>query len=322
MEEKYIVTTEGLTKMYGRKAAAKDINIKIREGEIYGLIGRNGAGKTTIMRMLSGLSRPTKGTFSLFGMDIHELRRKNKPVGVLIEAPGIYPKMNAYDNMKIKVIAMGIKGDQDKYIKGLLELVGLADTGKKKAGSFSLGMRQRLGIALALVGDPKLIILDEPINGLDPQGIVEVRKLLATMRDEMKITVMISSHILEELGKLADSYGIIHNGKLIDEFTTEDLHERSGNYTFVNTDDNKKALEVIRKMGLEKCELDNDNMLRIKDTLSLEKNVCKALVENNIFVKEIRSQTFSLEDYYLKITSEGIPEDNTAWQYSQEVAQV
>lgn len=296
----YIITTHDLTKKYGNKAAADNININIREGEIYGLIGRNGAGKTTILRMLSGLSNPTSGEFTLFGKERSKAKDEMRKVGVLIEAPGIYPKLNAYDNLRIKCIAMGM--DKASYINELLELVGLKDTGKKRVGAFSLGMRQRLGIALALVGDPKLIILDEPINGLDPQGIVDVRKILAYLRDERKITIMISSHILEELGKLADSYGIINNGKLIDEFTTEELHNRTGMYTLINTDNNKKSLEIINSMKIQKAELDNDGMIRIKEELDRSKNVVKELVEKDIFVKEIRQSSFSLEDYYLSVT--------------------
>lgn len=296
----YIITTHELTKKYGNKAAADNININIREGEIYGLIGRNGAGKTTVLRMLSGLSNPTSGEFTLFGKERSKAKEEMKKIGVLIEAPGIYPKLNAYDNLRVKCIALG--KDNPSYINELLELVGLKDTGKKRVGAFSLGMRQRLGIALALIGDPKLIILDEPINGLDPQGIVDVRKILAYLRDEKKITIMISSHILEELGKLADSYGIINNGKLIDEFTTEELHARTGLYTLINTDDNKKALEIITSMKIEKAELDNDGMIRIKEELDRSKNVVKALVEKDVFVKEVRQSNMSLEDYYLSVT--------------------
>ena len=181
----YIMTTEGLTKIYGSKAAAEDINTHIREGEVYGLIGRNGAGKTTIMRMLSGLSNPTSGSFTMFGKSGAEAKKLMHQVGVLIEHPGLYPNLSARENLKIKSIALGVK-NKEKTIDEIIELVGLENTGKKPCGSFSLGMRQRLGIALAIIGDPKLIILDEPINGLDPQGIVEVRKMLETLRDEKR----------------------------------------------------------------------------------------------------------------------------------------
>ena len=181
----YIMTTEGLTKIYGSKGAAEDINIHIREGEVYGLIGRNGPGKTTIMRMLSGLSNPTSGSFTMFGKSGAEAKKLMHQVGVLIEHPGLYPNLSARENLKIKSIALGVK-NKEKTIDEIIELVGLENTGKKPCGSFSLGMRQRLGIALAIIGDPKLIILDEPINGLDPQGIVEVRKMLETLRDEKR----------------------------------------------------------------------------------------------------------------------------------------
>lgn len=298
-----IIETHHLTKKYGHKLAANDVNIRIRAGEIYGLIGRNGAGKTTIMRMLSGLSNPTSGSYALFGKEGKELRREMHKVGVLIEAPGIYPKLSAYDNLRVKALAMG--KDDKKYLDGLLELVGLPDVGRKGVGSFSLGMRQRLGIALALIGDPQLIILDEPINGLDPQGIVDVRQMLAKLRDERHITIMISSHILDELGKLADAYGIIDQGTLIDEFTTDELQRRSGSFTLIRTDDNQKALTVIRQMGLTEVTVDSDGTLRLQEELNRQRNVVKRLVESDVFVKEVRMESFSLEDYYLTVTKEG-----------------
>ncbi len=296
----YIMTTEGLTKIYGSKTAAKDINIHIREGEIYGLIGRNGAGKTTIMRMLSGLSTPTKGTFSLFGDKGDKAKKHLKKVGVLIENPGLYPKMSARENINIKCVGMGYK--KKGYVDELLELVGLENVGKKASGSFSLGMRQRLGIALALVGDPKMIILDEPINGLDPQGIVEIRETLAKLRDEKKITVMISSHILEELSKLADSYGIIHEGEIIDEFTSEELFERCSQYVTIKTADNNSAVGILQKNGFEKSVIDKDGNIRISDKLDDTIMMNELLVKNNIGVKEIFINNMSLEDYYLSVT--------------------
>ncbi len=186
----YILETNGLTKVYGQKEAARDVSLHIPEGKIYGLIGRNGAGKTTIMRMISGLSVPTRGSYSLFGKTGFQIGKMLKHVGVLIESPGLYPRLSAYENLKIKCIGMGI--NPKGYVEDLLRTIGLENTDRKKpAGSYSLGMRQRLGIALALVGEPKIIILDEPINGLDPQGIVEVRETLVRLRDEKGITVMV-----------------------------------------------------------------------------------------------------------------------------------
>ena len=291
----YILTTDNLTKKYGEKVAAGDINIHIREGEIYGLIGRNGAGKTTIMRVISGLARPTSGSYY-----IHDDAKKG--IGILIESPGIYSKRTAFDNLRIKCIAMGCYSKE--YVESLLKLVGLANTGNKKAGEFSLGMRQRLGIALALVGEPKLIILDEPINGLDPQGIAEVRETLEKLRDERGITIMISSHILDELGKIADSYGIINEGKLIDEFTREELARRCGRYVLVNTDNNEKAAEIIKGIGFVNVSITNDDRIRLDDTDAMERTaeINKALVGAGLAVSEIYTANISLEDYYLKRT--------------------
>lgn len=288
----YILTTDNLTKTYGDKVAAGNINIHIREGEIYGLIGRNGAGKTTIMRMISGLSTPTSGTYTY-----HDGKRYG--VGVLIESPGIYANRSAFDNLKIKCIAMNCF--KKEYVNELLEIVGLSDTGKKNAGSFSLGMRQRLGIALALVGNPKMIVLDEPINGLDPQGIAEVRETLERLRDEKGITIMISSHILDELGKLADSYGIINNGELIDEFTNDELVQRCGKYVTINTDDNKIAADVIASMGIQNVRLAG-NVIRIEDCLDRTAEINKTLVSSGLAVSEIHINNISLEDYYLSLT--------------------
>ena len=289
----YILTTQNLTKTYGKKDAAKDINIHIREGEIYGLIGRNGAGKTTVMRVISGLSKATGGSYELHG--------ENKfGVGVLIESPGIYPNMSAEENLRLKCIAMGC--NSKSYIDGLLKNVGLENTGKKKAGSFSLGMRQRLGIALALVGDPRMIVLDEPINGLDPQGIVEVRQTLERLRDEKGITIMISSHILDELGKLADSYGIIHEGRLIDEFTTDELNDRCGKYVTIRTDNDGQAVSLLRQMGYADAALDNDGVIRIENATENTILINKNLVNAGIGVKEITIKNISLEDYYLSVT--------------------
>ncbi len=289
----YILTTQNLTKTYGKKDAAKDINIHIREGEIYGLIGRNGAGKTTVMRVISGLSKATGGSYELHG--------ENKfGVGVLIESPGIYPNMSAEENLRLKCIAMGC--NSKSYIDGLLKTVGLENTGKKKAGSFSLGMRQRLGIALALVGDPRMIVLDEPINGLDPQGIVEVRQTLERLRDEKGITIMISSHILDELGKLADSYGIIHEGRLIDEFTTDELNDRCGKYVTIRTDNDGQAVSLLRQMGYADAALDNDGVIRIENATENTIPINKNLVNAGIGVKEITIKNISLEDYYLSVT--------------------
>lgn len=295
----YILETDGLTKIYGAKCAADKVNLHIREGQIYGLIGRNGAGKTTIMRMISGLSIPTRGDYSLFGVSGPEKARRMKDVGVLIEQPGLYPRLSAYENVRIKAIARGIH--RKDYVDSLLKTVGLDSVGKKPARSFSLGMKQRLGIALALVGDPKILILDEPINGLDPQGIVEVREILVRLRNEKGITIMVSSHILDELGKVADAYGIIHDGKLIDEFTGEELRRRSGQYVVIRTDNDDAAVKVLNGMGIAKIAAANDG-LRVRGQYDNTVAVTKALVEAGIGVIEIYRHAVTLEDYFLNVT--------------------
>ncbi len=297
----YILETNNLTKVYGQKEAARDVNLHIKEGQIYGLIGRNGAGKTTIMRMISGLSKPTRGSYSLFGKTGLEMRMMLKNVGVLIEHPGLFPRLSAYENLKIKCIGMGIR--PKGYVEELLRTVGLENTDAKKgAGSYSLGMRQRLGIALALVGDPKLIVLDEPINGLDPQGIVEVRETLAKLRDEKGITIMVSSHILDELSKVADAYGVIHEGTLLDEFSVEELHARSGSSLIIRTDNTPGTLSVLEGMNIRGASREPDGSLRITEGTDRRKEISRAIVQAGIGLEEIYLRTTTLEEYYLGMT--------------------
>ncbi len=297
----YILETNNLTKIYGQKEAARDVNLHIKEGQIYGLIGRNGAGKTTIMRMISGLSKPTRGSYSLFGKTGLAMQMMLKNVGVLIEHPGLYPRLSAYENLKIKCIAMGIK--PKGYVEELLKIIGLENADPKKgAGSYSLGMRQRLGIALALVGDPRIIILDEPINGLDPQGIVEVREMLARLRDEKGITIMVSSHILDELAKVADSYGIIHEGKLLDEFSAEELHQRCGKSLVIRTDNTAETLRVLAGMNIHDTAREADGSLSVREGMERSAEISRAIVNAGIGLEEIYLRAKSLEEYYLGMT--------------------
>ena len=220
----YLLSTKGLSKCFGHHKAVDHANLHIRKGAIYGFIGRNGAGKTTCLKMISGLAEPTEGEIEIFGYKGNDLKQMRSRIGCLIEAPGLYENMTAYENIKTKCLFCGIH--QKGYIEDILEIIGLSHTGKKKAKHFSLGMKQRLGIGLALVGEPDLLVLDEPINGLDPQGIAEVRDTLSRLQQERNLTILISSHILEELSKLATDYGIIHNGTLLQELTREELMRR------------------------------------------------------------------------------------------------
>ena len=238
-----LLQTRNLTKQYGRHRAVDDVNMHIKKGAIYGFIGRNGAGKTTCLKMISGLSTPSYGEIEMFGYKGKDLQKVRSRVGCLIEAPGLYGNMSAYDNLNIKCKLTGIK--KKGYIEELLKTVGLDTVGEKKTKHYSLGMKQRLGIALALVGEPDLLILDEPINGLDPQGIVEVRETIQKLAKERGMTICISSHILEELSKIATDYGIIHNGCLVQELTREELMKKCSERIELTLDNPKQAVLLL-----------------------------------------------------------------------------
>lgn len=295
----YILTTQNLTKTYGNKNAANAVNLHVKKGEVYGLIGRNGAGKTTILKMISGLSAPTSGSFTFMGKTGKELTSVKHKIGALIENPGLYLKMTAFQNVKLKCLSMGIK--DDAYVKDLIQQVGLHDVENKPVQNFSLGMKQRLGIAIALVGDPELIILDEPINGLDPQGIVEMREIIGNMSKEKGMTVIVSSHILAELAIVADSFGIIHEGKLLDEFTAQQLNERCSKYTRIQVSDTEKASAVLKKLNIEKFDV-NENIIKVYSEIEDTSEVIQALVYDNLKVYELSVVPSSLEEYYLANT--------------------
>ena len=296
----YLLTTNGLTKQYGRHKAVNAVNLHIRQGDIYGLIGRNGAGKTTILKMLSGLAAPTEGEFSLFGKTGRDSYEYMSRVGTLIEEPGIYPNMSAAENLRLKCLAVGVrkKGTVDE----LLRTVGLADVGKKKVKKFSLGMKQRLGIALALAGNPDLVILDEPINGLDPQGIAEIRETLLRLNKEKNITFIISIHILEELSKIASNYGMIHDGVLLQEMTREELLSKCSERIELKTNDTRKACTVLEGMGIEKYKVVDADTIQIFERLNDGGDITMALAGNGVKTMGITVKNEALEDYYLNLT--------------------
>ncbi len=296
----YLLNTNGLTKQYGRHKAVKSVNIHIRQGDIYGLIGRNGAGKTTLLKMISGLAAPTQGDFTLFGKSGKEAYRYLSRVGTLIESPGIYPNMSASDNLKLKCLAMGVRRKDE--VSELLDIVGLSGAGRKKVKNFSMGMKQRLGIALALVGSPDLVVLDEPINGLDPQGIAEVRDTLARLNRERNITLIISSHILEELSKIATHYGIIHDGVLLQELTREELLERCSERIELKTDDTRKACTVLDGIGITQYKVVDPDTIHIFERLNDSGEITFALAQNKIRTLGITVKNEALEDYYLNLT--------------------
>ena len=242
-----LLQTKALTKQYGHQKAVDNVDIHIKKGAIYGFIGRNGAGKTTCMRMIGGLAKPTSGEISMFGYAGKDLSKVRSRVGCLVEAPGVYPNMTAKENIEMKCRLFGIS--KKGYAEGILDKVGLLNVGKKKTKNFSLGMKQRLGIGMALVGEPDLLVLDEPINGLDPQGIAEVRDTIQNLCAQQDMTVFISSHILEELSKLATDYGIINNGALLQEITREELLSKCSEKITLTVDNPNKAVPVLDKMG-------------------------------------------------------------------------
>ena len=247
----YILTADGLWKSYKGFHALSGLNMHVPKGAVYGLVGRNGAGKTTLIRLICGLQAPTSGGCTLFGLDsaskeIHKARRR---MGAVVETPSIYLDLSAADNIKEQYRVLGVPSDEG--VNELLELVGLADTGKKKARNFSLGMRQRLGIAIALAGDPDFLVLDEPVNGLDPQGIIETRELILKLNRERQITVLISSHILDELSRLATHYGFIDGGRMVKEISAQELEAACRKCLRVEVTDTRVLARVLDGMGLE-----------------------------------------------------------------------
>ncbi len=296
----YLLSTSGLTKQFGHHKAVNNVDLHVKKGAIYGFIGRNGAGKTTFLKMISGLSQPTSGEIEMFGYKNEELKHVRSRISCLIEAPGIYGNMSAYHNLAIKCKLFGIQDKQ--YIENILKIVGLSDTGKKKIKHFSLGMKQRLGIGLALVGEPDLLVLDEPINGLDPQGIAEIRDMLLRLKEEQNMTILISSHILEELSKIATHYGIIHNGNLLQELTREELMIRCSERMEVLLDDPKKAIPVLDQMGFTNYQVMDQHKIYIYERLNESAFVNMELAKAGILVRGIGITSEELENYFLNLT--------------------
>lgn len=279
-ENNIAIETAALTKRYKDKAAVKNLELKIREGEIYGFIGRNGAGKSTTLKMLCGLASPTEGEIQLFGKPVCDpaVRRR---LGVLIEAAGLYPNMTARQNVVMKARCMGLA--DEKSIDDVLEVTGMQNTGRKKVKQFSMGMKQRLGVALALVGNPDLLILDEPLNGLDPEGIRELRQLVLRLNEEGK-TILVSSHILGELSKISTNYGIIKDGELIEQITREELEEKCQDYFQVQVQDVGRAFALLQETFPDvRAEVSDDRSIRLYG-LENGAELNQMLVENQIAV--------------------------------------
>lgn len=294
-----ILKTYNITKKYGNQVAVNNVNMTIKKGEIYGFIGQNGAGKTTLIRLITGLIHKTGGEIELLGATgENELNKSRTMVGSLIETPSFYTNMTARENLEVSRLVRNIPGK--KCIDEVLELVGLKDVEKKKVKNFSLGMRQRLGIANALMGNPKLLILDEPINGLDPMGIVEIRELLKKINKEKDMTILISSHILSELSELATTYGIISNGKLIEEITAEELAEKCRQYIDLKVDDTSRAVTLLeRELGISDYEVLEDKKIKVFSNLENIGEVNSILSKSGVIVQSISIKGENLEEYFM-----------------------
>ncbi|WP_194192004.1 ABC transporter ATP-binding protein [Clostridium chrysemydis] len=289
-----------LNKDYKKTSILKNINIEIKRGEIYGLIGENGAGKTTLIKILTGLIFKSSGKIELFNKhDEKNISLARTKLGSIIETPALYLEMTAKQNLEFQRIQKGIL-DKD-CTDTLLSLVNLNDTKNKKAKDFSLGMKQRLGLAIALLGDPELLILDEPLNGLDPTGIKDLRELLIKLNKEKGITIIISSHILSELHKLATCYGIIHKGKLVEEITALELDEKCKKHLFIEVSNIDEAINILKNsLNIKKIIGYPNNILKIYDHIEKGSQINECLALNNIYAKEITIKGDSLESYFLK----------------------
>lgn len=302
----YIVKTNQLTKVYEGKEVVSAVNMNVKKGEIYGFLGPNGAGKTTVMKMLTNLTKPTSGDVEIFGERLtdrsYELLKR---MGTIIEYPIFYEKLTARETLELHCEYMGYYNKQE--IAHVLNLVKLTNTEEKRVKDFSLGMKQRLGIARAIITKPELLILDEPINGLDPIGIKELRELFKMLCTEYGITIIISSHILGEIEQLADTIGVIKEGRLLTEVTMDTINRNQADYIEVIVNDGKKTAFILEsKLKMANFKLMDDNSIRIYDLTVSQKVLTKTLIEHDIEIEEISKKTSTLEDYFLKLINGGI----------------
>ncbi|NEZ74938.1 ABC transporter ATP-binding protein [Clostridium botulinum] len=297
----YILNTTNLSKKYKKDFVVNSVNISIKRGEIYGFIGENGAGKTTFIRMITGLVAPTNGEIKLFSREKgDELGNVRKRIGALIERPAFYPYMTAYENLEAFRIEKGIPGKE--CIDKILKSVGLYEDKNKKLKNFSLGMKQKLALAIALLGDPEFLILDEPINGLDPMGIKEVRELLKKLNKEKNITMLISSHILGELYQLATCYGIIHKGKLMEQITLKELDEKCKRSLSIKVDDVNKAATILEtELSTNNFKVLPDGTIKLYDYVDNSRLVSSTLTKQNIIIDQIMPNESNLEEYFINL---------------------
>lgn len=307
MMDEFIIETRHLTKQYGTQKSVSDLNIHVKKGRVYGLLGRNGAGKTTTMKMLLGLTEPTSGEIELWGKPLRGNEKEVLPrIGSLIESPGFYPNLTATENLRIFAALRGVPSRH--AVKDALDLVGLPYRDKKLFSQYSLGMKQRLAIALAVMHDPELFILDEPTNGLDPIGIAEIRTFIRRLCDEGGKTVLLSSHILSEISLMADDIGIIDHGVLLEEESLSALESKNGRFIHLGISDAAQAarlLETVLHTG--QFRIDDDKSIRIFDTSLSLSLLSETMVKGGVALYDLHLCENTLEDYFRRVTGgEGI----------------
>ena len=292
-----VLKATGITKKYGAAKALDKVSIEIKRGMIYGLIGENGAGKSTFMRTIMGLISIDEGSIELFGTtDLQAARRR---MGQSIETPALYPELTARDNLRIQAANGGVS---DREIEDLVKMMRLENTGKKKAKNFSLGMRQRLAIANALITNPEFLILDEPTNGMDPAGMAEMREIIQRLVKERGITVLLSSHLLDELSQIATHYGILHEGHLIKELSKEELAQESRQFIKIDTSATEQAVTVLDSLGYRDYFVQSSRVIQLFEGIDQVAAINQALVEAKVPVDGIHLVGQKLEDYFLQLT--------------------
>lgn len=313
-----IIDVKNLTKQYMKHNAIEDVSFQIKEGMICGLIGPNGAGKTTIMKSMGGLILPTSGSISIYGASSEkEMAEARSRMSFMIETPYAKERMSARENLEKQRLQKGIPNKE--RVDEVLELVGLKDTGKKEVRNFSLGMRQRLGIAIALLSKPEIMVLDEPTNGLDPEGIVEIRNLLLHLNKEEHITILISSHILSELALLCSDYIFIHKGHIKECITAEQLNQKCKEYYLIHTDQDEKALAILQQ-NIPSLDFDvnEDGSLKIFGQMQNIREISKMLYEGGVIPLELKTNEANLEDYYINMVGENNVELNQSAELSSQ----
>lgn len=302
----YVLKTNNLSKTYGHFKALNGLSMNVPKGAIYGFVGKNGAGKTTLIRLICGLQEPLSGDYTLYGRKStdKEIANSRKRMGAVVETPSIYLDMTAVDNLKQQYRILGLPSFDG--LNDILKLVGLCDTGKMKAKNFSLGMRQRLGLAIALVGDPDFLVLDEPVNGLDPQDIIEIRELILKLNHEQQITILISSHILDELSKLATYYGFIDNGHIVKEISAAELEAACRKCVRIEVSDTKALTHVLDRMNFN-YKILSDTQADVFAKIKISQ-LTSALMEENCEVMSMQERDESLESYYISLIGGGTNE--------------